>query len=136
MASYFYTCSGAEFVIPFFSGSHSLAFKSSLKSNHLLFIQNEDWNQNVVLVKTLSFWTRFTWWLFDDDLRARARGKRKHKFRASVVTGKTMKERDEKKIPAIQDVFDLCPQWGEIFSIVVFLFLSFTYIFNIYSNTA
>ena len=67
---------GAEFVVSFFSGSHSVALKSSLKSHQMtsFFIQYEDWEQNdVVLVKTLSFWTKkvVIWWLFDDDLRAR-----------------------------------------------------------------
>ena len=67
-----------EFVVSFFSGSCSLALKSSLKSHQMtpFSIQNEDWEQNdVVLVKTLSFGTKkvVIWWLFDDDLRARER---------------------------------------------------------------
>ena len=67
---------GAKFVVPFFSGSRSLALKLLLKSHQmtLFFIQNEDWEQNdIVLVKTLSFWTNkvVIWWLFDEDLRAR-----------------------------------------------------------------
>ena len=69
---------GMEFVVSFFSGSCSLALKSSLKSHQMtpFSIQNEDWEQNdVVLVKTLSFGTKkvVIWWLFDDDLRARER---------------------------------------------------------------
>ena len=62
---------GAEFMVPLFSVSRCLALKTSLKSH-----QNEDWEQSdVVLVKTLSFWTKkvVIWWLFDDDLRERER---------------------------------------------------------------
>ena len=74
---------GAEFVVSFFFGSRTLALKSSFKSRQMtaFLIQNENWeNYDFVIVKTSSFWIKevVTWWLFDDDLRARE--KRNHKF--------------------------------------------------------
>jgi hypothetical protein len=69
---------GAEFVIPFFSGSRSLALKSSSKSHQMtnyLIKTDEVFTKMKSLFSQYSFWMRkvIIWWLFIDNLRARGR---------------------------------------------------------------
>ena len=84
---------GSDFLVLFFSGSRPLALKSPLKRHEMTtitsFIQNEDLRKNYfVLVKNLLFWTNkniVIWWLFDNDLRTRARENKNQKTPASVL---------------------------------------------------
>ena len=64
-----------------------LALKSSLESHQMtnFFVQKRNLIEIIIIwAKNLSFWTKqvVIWWLFNVDLRTR--GKRNHKFRASV----------------------------------------------------
>ena len=63
-------------MVPFFSGSQPLAFKSSSKSHQMTtyFIRNDKvFTKMKSLFSQYSFWMRkiVIWWLFSDDLRAR-----------------------------------------------------------------
>ena len=79
--------SDAEFVDYFFSGSQTLALKSSLKSHQMttFLIQNEYWeNVDFILVNTSSFWIKK--FSFDDFLittwerEGKSQKKKNHKF--------------------------------------------------------
>ena len=72
---------GAEFVIPFSSCSHVVNF---LFENIIIWVKTLPFfAQMMIFSPNTSFWMKkgVIWWLFHDDLRAKARGKRNHKFR-------------------------------------------------------
>ena len=65
-------------MVPFSSGSHSLALKSSLKTKESSndFVQNDKFfTKTTSFCSQLSPWTKkdVIWWLFNDNLRARER---------------------------------------------------------------
>ena len=96
--------SGAEFVVPFFSGSRSLALKLSSKSHQMtpFFFQNEDWEQNdVILVKTLSVWKKMS---FDEVLMM------------TWEHENTSQRKKEPQIPRLRCNKNHCSQLGDLFA--------------------